>query len=303
MNGALKEAVQPSAHAARHAEIEVSVCDSFETASGGTDAWNRLVDASTYPNVFRRWEWVTTWWKWFGENRQLYVLRLTCGPELVGIAPLYVARTRLGSRRLAWVGAGGPTCPEYLGPIIHHDYSGAAVDAVAAHLCENDVRWDDIAFPDVPPDDVATMSLVTALGQRFPAIRRPGETCRYFRLPESYDALLKRLTRHGRQRRKRQLRRVKEEMDARLEVFSDADAIAAIFPTLVRLSASSKGEASPFLRPQYLGFHREACEQLSRVGIAGLRAALTRRAGRVPLRIRLPQEVLRLPNCIRQQCQ
>ncbi len=32
---------------------------------------------------------------------------------------------------------------------------------------------------------------------------------------------------------------------------------------MVRLSVSSKGNSSPFLKPEYSGFHREACEQLS----------------------------------------
>ena len=72
------------------------------------------MDASTYPNVFRRWEWISTWWKWFGKGRELYVLTLTRGSGLVGVAPLCLARTRLGGRKLAWIGAGGPTYPNTL---------------------------------------------------------------------------------------------------------------------------------------------------------------------------------------------
>ncbi len=271
MSDAVQEVAPATADVARSAEIEVSVCGGFQTASGGADAWNRLVDVSTYPNVFRRWEWVNTWWKWFGANRELQVLRLTRGQQLIGIAPLYAARIPFGGRRLAWVGAGGPTCPEYLGPIIHRDYSGAAIRAIAACLRTGGARWDSIAFLDVPPDDLATTSLVAALAGRFPAIRYPGEVCRYFRVPETYEALLKRLSSHGRQRERRQRRRAGKELDARLEILSLPDTIARAFPDIVRLSASSKGKAgqrSPFLNPRYLGFHREVCEQLSRVDIA-----------------------------------
>ena len=78
--------------------------------------------------MFRRWEWLSVWWKWFGKNRELHLLSLTRGRELVGILPLYVSRTRFGGRKLSWIGVGGPTCPEYLGPIIHRDYGEAAVE-------------------------------------------------------------------------------------------------------------------------------------------------------------------------------
>ncbi len=180
-----------TASAAPAVAVGVSVCNSLQAASGGVDAWNSLVDASTYPNVFRRWEWVTTWWKWFGKGRELYLLRLTLGQKLVGIAPLCVARARLGGTKLAWIGEGGPTCPEYLGPIVHRDHASAVVEAMASHFRHADKNWDCISFPDVPPDDVATLSLIAALAGSYPAICYPGEVCPYFRLPQSYEALLR----------------------------------------------------------------------------------------------------------------
>jgi CelD/BcsL family acetyltransferase involved in cellulose biosynthesis len=245
--------------------------DRLTAVSGGAPAWNRLVDESTYPNVFRRWEWISTWWKWFGKGRKLYVLTLTRGSELVCVAPLYLARTRLGGRRLAWIGDGGPTCPEYLGPIIHKDHAEAVVEAIADHLRDASRTWTEISFPDVPPDDLATKSLITALANAYPTKCCPGEICSYFNLPESYESVLKRLSHHGRHRKKRQLRRAKEELDACLVVLCDPDAIASAFPTMVRLSVSSKertGKISPFMNPEYAGFHREACDQIARDSLA-----------------------------------
>jgi CelD/BcsL family acetyltransferase involved in cellulose biosynthesis len=248
--------------------LSLPVLDSFGDLGEYRTEWNGLVDHSSYPNVFRRWEWISTWWKWFGKGRELYLIKLTRGPELVGLVPLYSARTRFGGRKLAWIGDGGPTYPEYLGPIIHREHAEAVVKAVADHLHDAGRHWTEMSFPDVPPDDTATIAIAAALAERCPSIQRPGEICPYFHLPQSYETLLKRLSSHGRQRKKRQLRRANEELDAHLTVLCDTDAIASIFPTMVRLSVSSKGIASPFLNPEYLSFHREACEHLSRDSLA-----------------------------------
>jgi len=226
--------------------------------------WNALVDASSYPNVFRRWEWISTWWKWFGANRELNILLVSHGSELVGIAPLYIERGRFGGRKIEWIGFGGPTCPEYLGPIIHRDFVEPVIETLARHFTE--IKWSGIAFRDVPPDDLATNALIDALSRYYPAIRFPGEACPYFIFPQSFEALLKRLSSHRRQRKKRQLRRAKEELGVRLDVLCNPSTLEQAFPIIERLSASSKKEVglvSPFLNPDYAGFHREVCERLS----------------------------------------
>ena len=92
-------------------DVQIEVCNDFEALAVGRQAWNELVGDSTYPNVFRRWEWASTWWRWFGQKRKLHLLKLACGPVLAGILPMYFARGRLGARRIAWIGSGGPTCP------------------------------------------------------------------------------------------------------------------------------------------------------------------------------------------------
>ena len=150
----------------------------------------------------------------------------------------------------------GWTCPEYLGPIIHRDYSGAAIRAIAACL-RMGAPLDSIAFLDVPPDDLATTLLVAALAGRFPAIRYPGEVCRYFRVPETYEAPLKRLSSHGRQRERRQRRRAGKELDARLEILSLPDTIARAFPDIVPTQRLIEGQgraAEPVPESAVLGF-------------------------------------------------
>ena len=50
-------------------------------------SWNAL--ANDIP--FRSWEWLTTWWKHYGDGHELFVLLVHDDQEkLLGIAPWYV---------------------------------------------------------------------------------------------------------------------------------------------------------------------------------------------------------------------
>ncbi|MBN2580010.1 MAG: GNAT family N-acetyltransferase [Pirellulales bacterium] len=240
---------------------------------GSAAAWNELLAASVYPCVFRRWEWLSIWWKWFGENRTMYLLSVRRGRELIGIAPLYVIRTRWGERKLSWIGVGGPTCPEYLGPIVHRDHAEAAVEAIAGHFLGADRSWDSLWFPDVPPDDPATRALIDALARDGPTIRVPGVVCPWFDLPESMDLLMRRLSGHRRKRERRRLEKARRDFRVELHAVESAEEVRAVFPAVVELHRSSRGlrgESSPFANPAYVGFQQEAIETLLPKGLAQL---------------------------------
>jgi CelD/BcsL family acetyltransferase involved in cellulose biosynthesis len=170
-----------------------------------------------------------------------------------------------GGGYLRFIGAGGPTYPEYLGPIVHRDYAEPVIACITAYLQSKASHWRVIEFPDTPPDDAGTMRLVRDLQSRYPTMQRPGEVCFYTDLPGTFDELLSRLSGHSRQRKKRQLRRAHEECKVSLDVIEGPSLLAGVFPTMVDLSCSSRrraGESSPFLSESYARFHREVMARL-----------------------------------------
>ena len=56
------------------------------------DDWNRLLLQSEAPDIFRTYEWTTTWWRHFGAGDQMSVLVVHDGDRVVGIAPMMVRR-------------------------------------------------------------------------------------------------------------------------------------------------------------------------------------------------------------------
>lgn len=76
------------------------------------EEWNDLVMRADAPLCMSL-EWIQTWWRHFGRNshRQLYIVTIRDGKDLIGLAPFYVGYSNLGkrvlSRRLQIIGSGG----------------------------------------------------------------------------------------------------------------------------------------------------------------------------------------------------
>jgi len=229
--------------------------------------WNPVVDSSSYPNVFMRWEWISNWWKWFGKGKQLHILTVADRSRIVGIVPWYLFKTSiLSPPMLHFIGSNGPTCPEYLGPILDADNVQPAIRAIVKHVAKSSLANYPIAFADVAPDDSSTKSLVDTFAESYAVVSRPAETCFYLSLPEKTDDFYGGLRKHTRDNKKRQLRRAREDYGAELEIIDDPLEIDTAFTTMLSLSASSRGrhgETSPFSRSDYAGFHRDVIRSFS----------------------------------------
>ncbi len=71
--------------------------------------WLALEQAGAVPNVFLSWEWMSSWWRHFGEVCSLWVLaaRQQERGELVGLAPLCIRQRQIGPiryRELTFIG-------------------------------------------------------------------------------------------------------------------------------------------------------------------------------------------------------
>jgi len=85
------------------------------------DSWNCLTRAVP----FRSWQWLATWWKHYGDGRELYVLAVhNDDGVLIGIAPLFRERQTTGGLVLNWLGS-GEVCTDYVTILSAHEYEKA----------------------------------------------------------------------------------------------------------------------------------------------------------------------------------
>ncbi len=255
--------------------LQIEVCTDISQLGNRADVWNRLVDSSVYPSVFRRFEWLSSWWNVFGKADSFSVFLVYDHGDLVAALPMYLSEPRLFGRfvkpRLRLIGIGGPTCPEYLGIIVSSEHVEPVSIALADHLESCRRRYHEIEFADIVTDDFPTRVLVEKLSGRFSLVTTPGESNPYLHLPNTYEDFWKDMSAEKRKRKLYQVRRAEKEFGARVVCVSDPGEFDQAFLRMRQLSALSHGRLnrkSPFQNDAYLQFHLESAKLLARSGLA-----------------------------------
>jgi CelD/BcsL family acetyltransferase involved in cellulose biosynthesis len=59
------------------------------------EEWNNLLTRSSSNHIFLTFEWLSTWWELFGEDKELAIILAFDGKQLVGAVPLFLERARV----------------------------------------------------------------------------------------------------------------------------------------------------------------------------------------------------------------
>jgi CelD/BcsL family acetyltransferase involved in cellulose biosynthesis len=108
----------------------------FEEFNSLGDEWNALLATSVSDTVFLRHEWLSLWWKHMAEGRQLSIVIVRDGKELVGILPLAERkpqRTRMMPRVLEFLGS-GVIGSDYLDAIVCRERQREVMAAFAEYV-------------------------------------------------------------------------------------------------------------------------------------------------------------------------
>lgn len=244
------------------ARIEVEVVTTVAEFADLAPAWNRLHDQAAAASVFNSWLWLYEWWLGYGGRGPLRLLVARRGGAMVGVLPLYIDETRvLGVRvrLLRFVGTGGDTHPDDLGPVLAAGTENAAAAALAcAALTLPGV--DVWLFSDIDPRSPFPAALGAAARQAGrPLAAGESERIAFVRLPGTWARFLEPLGRERRWRLRRTRRRLHERHRARFFVWDDPaglDAAVARLAELHRLRWAQAGGTQSFASPTYIEFHR-----------------------------------------------
>lgn len=122
--------------------------------------WNKALQSSGSGNVHSTFEWLSTWWKHFGQDKKLLVILVKESDRVVGIAPLMIEsipriRGLMPHRTIRFLGE-GPS--DYADFIINGD-RGQVIGLILDHLQKISNRWDEIDLAEIREDspNVATL--------------------------------------------------------------------------------------------------------------------------------------------------
>lgn len=254
--------------------VRLSTVEELEEVSA---PWNALSRGAP----FRTHDWLASWWRFYGNDRELYVLAAVDDAgedagEIVGLAPLYLEKSTARGRVLKLLG-GDEVCSDYLGVLAAPGREEEATAALAQSLAlanHPDVplaeaRWELLELSGVAADDAQVAQLVGHMVEDGAQVhRREGANCWRIELPDAWDDLLATMSKSHRKQIRRIERRMLETGRAVLRT-ADESTLPHALEILVDLHQRrrhSLGQRGCFSSPTFASFLREAAHRLLRSG-------------------------------------
>jgi CelD/BcsL family acetyltransferase involved in cellulose biosynthesis len=241
--------------------------------------WERLQSGAALTSIFQTFDWLHLWWTFYGRGRPLSVLVATAGAETVGVLAVYVETVTIFHvpvRLLRFVGTGGDTTPDDLGPVLGRGREGEVARALADAVLAIP-GWDVLLLTDMNPACPFTTAVAAvAAGAGLKTDSGRTEQISFMALPDTWEAWLQTLHRDRRYRVKNIRKKLCAAHPARFFVWDDPATIDQGIDRLVFLHHKrwkSIGAQHGFNSPEYVGFHRalmKACLARDRLRLYAL---------------------------------
>ncbi len=195
----------------------------FESLSG---IWDSLLQRNDHASsIHLTYEWVSTWWRHFGEGKKLNILVVQKGQQIIGVIPLMKVEYRIGPFRLHTLEGIGAIVNNYIG-LASPENEEEVVTAFLSYLKDELGKSKLVVKLDYVPGDSSLLAIIrkqaSLFSKRLVFQERVAALAPYLSLPATWDEQLRLLSRNRRTAIKRALRSL--EKDSRVVEFHECTA-------------------------------------------------------------------------------
>jgi CelD/BcsL family acetyltransferase involved in cellulose biosynthesis len=149
--------------------------------------WNQLLSQSFDNNPFLTYEWLTSWWKHFGREREMKIFASEQGANSLIIPVMYSKCKVLGSKRrkVEFIASGDSDYQCFL--VTNLQKAAETVNQLIESIIEDSTDVDRILFAEVPEDSFTARLLEKVRGDGFGVSCLATSTCPYVTLPDNYE--------------------------------------------------------------------------------------------------------------------
>jgi len=226
--------------------------------------WNEILARDPNKHIFATPEWNRVWWEEFGEGKDLFLLTMRRGPDLIAIVPLY--RKHEGERKILRF-LGGIDLTDYLGPVCAPEGREEVVESLVAWLGRDEVEWDEFDAHNMPVPFGFGEHLIERAdrhGYRFQVEQE--ETTAILPLPGTWDAYLETLHPKERRELKRKNRRmIREAPDVMFRTATE-ESLERDLKYFVEMHRGAEGHKGHFMKPEIATFFERVARALMPLG-------------------------------------
>jgi CelD/BcsL family acetyltransferase involved in cellulose biosynthesis len=227
------------------------------------DAWiNTLKGLRRVQHVFMLPSWINAWRQTFEPHDELYACVVKVKEKLIGAAPLSINGPTASF-------TGDPEVFDYMDFAVVPGYENEFYDAVLDDLLERGVTKLDLRC--LRPESTVFPYLITAAEARdMNCSVEPDGVSVELDLPKSWEEYLNLLDGKQRHEIRRKFRKLHDEAETRLLVFTDPAEIAEHFDGFLKMFRESRADKALFMNPQMETFFRSMARAMSEEGFLRL---------------------------------
>ena len=224
------------------------------------EKWREVLQRCNH-TIFSTWEWLSIWWKHFGNGKRLYVLLAEDNGKIIGIAPLmYSVDTLFGLRRgkIEFIGTPDSDYADF----ILVDRIGECIKLFIDYLNNIPAKWDYIDLKEMPENSKS----LPFLNELCPKSLKTVNECTFMSLPKSYEIFLMNLNHKMKKDLSRTSRRIEETFKVKFADYSDSQSVSEGVQLLFKLHQKrweSRGFPGIFANQKVRDFHFEMAQLLS----------------------------------------
>ena len=172
--------------------MKITEINRFEDFLAFKKQWSDFLETVDPKPIFSDWEWLSTWWKHFGDNKVLLILLAIENNEILGIAPLMFSVDafygfRMG--KIEFIGTPDSGCHDF----ILKERRDECIKQFINYLEKHREKWTYIRLSDIQ-ETSKSIKLLTDLSGNSQKIRvRVNTDCPYTSLPNSFDTFCRSL--------------------------------------------------------------------------------------------------------------
>jgi CelD/BcsL family acetyltransferase involved in cellulose biosynthesis len=241
---------------------------SFREFLGFRKTWNDALGRSIDNNIFLTWEWLSSWWRVFGNGKYFHLIAVFDGEKLLAAAPLMSSSYNVSGLKLRKLECINSHSSDYCTFLLTEkplEQARIMIEYAADKLSD----WDSIEFRQVPAYS-NTAQFLSLPEEKFTFKRRIRDVCPYSPLPNQFEDYLATLDGKFRRELRRDERKLKEGNKVEFRICSNPtdvkEGMKAFIDLHERRWLSKKALGGVFSDKEFKDFHLEVASLLAERG-------------------------------------
>lgn len=240
----------------------------FEDFLDARAEWNAALQRSNDNHIFETWEWLSIWWRHYGDERRFILVTVNDGKKMLAAAPMMSSNYKLFGLRLAKIEFIATPASDYH-TFLLSERKRECAKMLIAHAADTAAEWDCIELQEIPDDSETAKTLRTISKEPFKFEERAQDRCPYVFLPDKFEGYLAKLGPSFRKNLHRYERKLRKEYRVDFVICNDIETVdnaMKAFFDLHQKRWQSKKQAGAFSDQRFHDFHLDVARSFAERG-------------------------------------